>query len=349
MMRTGFLLWLMCLLSVPVLAQDDSSVVFPVDAWRTDSPQSHGLVDDEIALIEAIIDDEMDYLASLLIVHEGAIIYEQYYDEGDETTLRNVFSVTKSVTSALTGIALEQGDLTDIQTPVMSFFPDLPLIDERKQAMTIENLLAMRSGLDWREGLSALSLLNGRIGVSDVIRLPMRDAPGDSWDYSTGNSQILSYILTEVTGVSLADYAERHLFTPLGITDYTWDKGADGYYLGGAGLSLSARDMAKFGFLYLNDGNWNGEQVVPSDWVRQSTARTESRSRSHYGWHWWLEDHGGYEALGAEGFSGQGIRIFPELDLIIVTQTEPSLFNFVSQQAGVRRLTGEIILPAMVD
>ncbi|MGB1286729.1 MAG: serine hydrolase domain-containing protein [Aggregatilineales bacterium] len=341
MHRIALLFILTVCLSLAITA--DSEVVFPTDGWQTDDPAAYGFDTDMLAEMDMFIDDTMPALDSLLIVRDGMIVYERYFDGGDETTLREMFSVTKSVTSALTGIALENGDLDSIDVPVLDFFPDYITDDELKTRLTLEHLLQMKSGLVWNDLFFAGQLLDGELVSEDILDQMALFEPGTQFNYSTGNSQVISSILETATGVSLAAYAETVLFEPLGIENYVWGQDGEGVYFGGVGLQLTARDMAKFGYLYLHDGMWDNEQIVPQDWVDISTAA--GTSTDDYGYHWWIETYGDYTVVEAQGFGGQKIHIFEDLDMLVITQATPSFEDDTTRD--IRRLIRDYILPAV--
>ena len=345
MRRTVFTLLLCMLLGIVITAQEgETPVIFPIDDWQSENPESHGLNPEILSEMDEYIASDAERLASLLIIRDGVLVYEQYFDGGDADTLRPVFSVTKSITSALTGIALENGDLERVDTLVLDYFPDYVPDDDRKAVLTLEHLLQMQSGILWSDTSQAVPLLRGETSSQDIIALPLATEPGEYWSYSTGNSQLIAYLLTESTGIPLADYADEHLFEPLGIESYLWPTDADDIYLGGVGLEMRARDMAKFGYLYLQNGLWDGEQLIPTDWITAST--TPYNKRQDYGYHWWIETFDDVSGYAAQGFGGQSVYVFPSLDLIVVMQSNPGLFGM---QRHTDTIVGDYVLKALED
>ncbi len=212
---------------------------------------------------------------------------------------------------------------------MLDFFPeiDASTLDERKRQMTIAHLLTMTSGLDWRElapynGDSMAQMMASPNWVEFVLEQPMAHAPGKVFSYNSGTSHVLSALLQRVTGVSTLAYAQEHLFDPLGISDITWRVDPQGVNIGGWGLSLTTRDMAKVGYLYLRQGLWDNVQLVPSKWVRASTTWQSTGTGPlegwGYGYQWWLIPDLPYEVFEARGLLGQHIMVIPELDLVIV-------------------------------
>ncbi len=268
-----------------------------------------------------------DYIAeqdaevhSVLIVRNGYLVTEAYFYPYHQSRKHPILSCTKSFLSALVGIAIEEGYL-DLDDKVMGLFPDRDIAndDPRKRAMTVEHLLLMRSGLDWPESSVSYGsadnvlwqMLDSRDWVQFVLDRPMATEPGTTFNYSTGDPQLLAAVLEEATGMSTRKFARTHLFEPLGVSSDHWDwqSAPEGVAFGGGGLSMTPRAMAKFGYLYLEGGDWNGQQIVPADWVEASVAN------SHYGYQWWRLSNGGYAAL---GYGGQRIVVIPDLEMVVV-------------------------------
>ena len=208
---------------------------------------------------------------SLLVVRHGHIVAEAYYAPFPAGMKHRINSSTKSVISSLIAIALKEGLLKSVDQPVLDFFPDRQFanVDERKKALTLRHLLDMTSGLQWDEPLSGypkdfLDMERSPDWVRFVLDRPMVRDPGASFEYNSGNTHILSAILSKVTGRSALDYARERLFGPLGITDVFWRGDPQGNSAGGAGLYLQPRDMARLGQLWLHDGVWEGQRLLPA-------------------------------------------------------------------------------------
>ena len=254
-------------------------------------------------------------LFSVLVARRGHIVFERYYHGGARGLEWNVFSVTKSVVSALVGIALHDGDLRSVDERVVEFFPDKveAHADPRIRAITLRELLTMTAG--YRERPVAAS----DDWVRTSLNRPLESDPGATFSYDSPSAHVVGAIVAKATGEPLATFAQRKLFTPLGIRPGTWATDGQGHQLGSTGLHLRARDLLRFGQLYLQGGRWHGRQVVPAAWVRESTTQHVSVPGGYgYGYLWWRNTglHGGFIAV---GFAGQMIAVFPRLDLVVVT------------------------------
>lgn len=291
---------------------------WPTNGWMTDSPEKHGLDTEKLTEMFEYIDEENLNLHSLLIVKDGRIVIEQYYDEYDETTPHVQYSVTKSFVSSLVGIALEEGYIESLDQTVSEFFPGVEIDDELKANITLENILTMRTGLGWVEGDTGYNgLYSAPNGVEYMLDLPMHGEPGDDFAYCSGCSFLLSAIIQETTDTNTAEFAEENLFEPLGIENYTWETISDGTPNGGWGLFLTPRQMAKFGYLYLNEGQWDGEQIIPENWVKESIEPGRWVDMYvDYGYQWWIFKD--LEVYAAQGLYGQKIFVVPHQDMVIV-------------------------------
>lgn len=289
---------------------------YPNENWRVSTPEKQG-IDSEILLkmFEYIQSASTIDFHSILIVRNGHLITEAYWNPYDKNTTHNIKSASKSIISALVGIALDKKYLTSLEQKVSEFYPEY-VKDSLKQTITLHNLLTMAGGLDWMEdaGPSPYDLNNWN-------KIPMRDKPGKSFEYNTAMTHMMSAILTKATGVSTKEFADKWLFEPLDITNFQWTKSNDGIYHGGSDIFLTPRDMAKFGYLYLRNGQWNEKQIVPKEWIRESTIKKvnipadDSYAEGlNYGYWWWIKEKG-YMAWGA---GGQYIIVEPDLDLVIV-------------------------------
>lgn len=262
-------------------------------------------------------------LHSLLVSWRGELILERYFQGGRSSRPANIKSVSKSVLSALTGIAIERGLISGVNAPIAAFFPDQlgKDADPVKRAITIEDLLTMRSGLASTSGRHYGAWIRSPDWVRYVLSRPVVSPPGARMDYSTGNSHLLSAILTRVSGTSTWEFARDALAKPLGIRLAPWQRDPQGIYLGGNNMEMTPREMLAFGELYLNRGSANGRQIVPAAWVEASFV---PRARSHwsdelYGYGWWIGELGGRLAYYAWGYGGQLIFVVPDLRLVVVT------------------------------
>lgn len=322
------------------------------DEWQTSTPEAQDVDGDLLAaMMKHLEDEEMFFMDGILIVQDGVLIFEEYFSGFDADTVHEVRSVSKSVTSAVVGIALENDDIESLDITFAEFFPEYFEDDANadKTEITLRDLLMMRSGLDWqelrmgiaREGQSNLDQLQ------QIIRMPLATEPGETFSYSTADTHLISAIIQAATGLSVAEYAEEHLFEPLGIETYRWATDPHGYTIAGAELSLRPRDMAKIGQLYLQSGEWDDEQLIPADWVEVTTAPQDD-DVPFYGYHWWITPNG---LFWAEGWGGQLIIVIPGKQTIIVTtaSSATSPAGIDERQEQIFSLVAEYILPALPD
>jgi CubicO group peptidase (beta-lactamase class C family) len=312
----------------------------PGDDWEVSTPAEQGL--DPMLVAELYYNAaELETLYSLLVVKNGYLIAEDYFNEGSVDQKDRLQSVTKSYTSALVGIALEQGYLSSVDQKMLDFFPEVAdqITDPRKEQITIRHLLQMRAGYPWEETDPALwdGLLSGYY-VPLIEEFPLIADPGTEFNYSNLSSNWLGIIVDRATGTNLKAYAEENLFLPLGVEAGEWGTDAEGHNNGCGDLHLTARDAAKFGLLYLNDGVYEGNQVVPADWVHDSLQRYSedinvtggfpanwglSFRDVGYGYQWWSARVGEHHFDLAWGHGGQLIVLLDELDMVIVVTSYP--------------------------
>lgn len=320
-----------------------SAAVWPTQDWQTATPKSQAMDSKKLTQMLAAIKRQKLGLHSLLVIRNGFLVSENYFDGYRLDRQHELYSCTKSFLATLIGIAIQQGKITSINQKALTFFPEIEFenVDERKQALALEHLLTMTAGLEWEEnGAAHRALLQSNDWLQYMLDLPMRETPGSHFNYCSGCSHILSAILQAQTGMPTQEFAEENLFAALGIEDYTWATDASGNAIGGWGLQLTPRQMAKLGYLYLHNGNWNGKQIVPKEWVQQSTQVqvTTGDRNGDFGYHWRVfPELGGYAAL---GMGGQMIFIAPHLNLIVVTTAEINSFEVIF------RLLESYILPA---
>ena len=284
------LLLLMLLLSAFIFSNSDTNDIYwPKESWRTSTLEAQGMDSERIyAMLKSIKDNSLD-IQSVLIIRNGYLVTESYFAPCRKDSLNNIYSCTKSFTSALIGIAIREGYIKDIHQKVTDFFPGYPFknLDNRKKAITIENLLSMTAGLDWVEPSPAdsrdphytrdlIPMISAKNSIQYVLDHPMADEPGSRFYYNTGVSHLLSAIIQKTSGTSTLNFAIQHLFQPLGITDFNWDTDSLGIPWGGMNLFLSPEEMARFGYLYLRHGVWEEKQIVPAEWVETSTKEHSS-------------------------------------------------------------------------
>ncbi len=289
-------------------------------------------------------------LRSLLVARDGEILAERYFRGATAERAANVKSVSKSIVSALVGIAVAEGRLRGPEQPVAPFFPEHLARDPdpRKRAITIGNLLSMQAGLESTSFGNYGAWVGSRDWVRFALARPMVDEPGGRMLYSTGSTHLLSAILTEATGRSTWAYARDALAEPLGIRLPRWPTDPQGIYFGGNEMRMTPQAMVRFGELYRNGGRHEGRQVVPEAWVRASLQpRTRSPwSGDAYGYGWWLSTAGGHPMFYAWGYGGQFIFVVPELRLVVVTTSEPDLPREGDHLDEIRRILRTLIVPA---
>lgn len=298
-------------------------------------------------MLDAIQEQGYD-IDSVLVVRHGHMVLDAYVHPFGPDRKHVIHSCTKSIVSALIGIAIDQGHIEDVDQPMLDIFPERAAAnrDANKEAMTLEDLLTMSTGLKCRDsylyrwrGLNELRASGD--WVQFVLDLPTAEEPGTRFEYCNSASFLLSAIIQETTGMSALAFAEEHLFGPLGITDVEWPSNPQGINIGWGELRMRSHDMAKIGYLYLNKGEWDGQQVVPAEWVEASTRQHISARtlQDGYGYQWWIAPSGTFMAL---GYAGQYIVVVPEKDMIVVfTSDLPEQQFFVPQE-----LLDAFIIPA---
>jgi len=254
-----------------------TATYWPTAGWRSSTPEEQGVDSGLLSAMMGEILEENHAIDSVTIVRNGYIIADARIHPFNSTSKHNIYSCTKSVVSALVGIAIDQGYIEGLQQPVLSFFPQQTIAnrDANKKAMTLEHLLTMTTGFRCQDS---------------YLYLPMEGEPGERFEYCNGASHLLSGIIQETTGMSANDYAVEHLFGPLGISDVDWSSSPQGISVGYSELRMRPQDMAKIGLLYLNEGRWDGERIVPSEWVVSSTSQFISATlEDGYGYQWWVD------------------------------------------------------------
>ncbi|ANE48896.1 hypothetical protein SY83_12725 [Paenibacillus swuensis] len=292
-------------------------------------------------------------LYSFVLVRNGSLVHERYFNETSAETPMDLRSATKSVMSLLIGIAIEEG-LLSLDAKVYDYFPDwVPAqIPPAAEETTVRHLLTMTSGLHWQTGARLGERWIHRMHASKhwvkfILRLPVDPARRDAFLYRSPDSHLLSAILTRVSGMPAHEYAQAKLFAPLGIAGTAWRADPQGHTAGHIGLRLTARDMAKLGQLVLREGDWHGRRVVPAAWIRDAVRpHTEGLPGvGRYGYQWWSGAVGGQEAVFALGHGGQLIYVFPALDLVAVFTGDPDVRRWKHPRALLERY----VLPGLTS
>jgi CubicO group peptidase (beta-lactamase class C family) len=278
---------------------------------------------------------ELPRLHSLLASWRGDVVLERYFNGARATRAANVKSVSKSIISALVGVAIDRGMVPGPGTPIRTYFPEIAKDkDARKQRITIEDLLTMRSGLETTSNRNYGAWVQSRNWVQHALARPLFAEPGTEMEYSTGNTHLLSAILTKATGASTWQFAQDSLAKPLGFALPRWPQDPQGIYFGGNDMLLTPRQMLSFGEMYLRHGRISVEgsdpatsQVVPRKWIEQSFVPrgVSPISGNQYGYGWWMRELAGHQAYFAWGFGGQYIILVPDLELVVVTTSASTI------------------------
>ena len=282
-------------------------------------------------------------LRSLIVSRRGQVMVERYYGSAGADRPVNVKSASKSVISALVGIAIDRGLMKGVREPIATYFPELNVsADRARRAITVEDLLTMRSGLEGTSGRQYGAWVTSANWVRHALSRPMTAAPGASMDYSTGNTHLLSAILTKATGRTTLSFANDVLAAPLGFRLPPWPRDPQGIYYGGNDMLMTSRQLLAFAELYLNGGRANGRQILPEAWVRRSCegrprelpewargvgpgGRVDPLRDRQYGYGWWVHDLAGHDTCFAWGYGGQYAFVVPDLQLVIVTTSSPDV------------------------
>jgi CubicO group peptidase (beta-lactamase class C family) len=350
---------------------------WPTAGWRTATPEDQGIDPKALAEIEGQVAAAYGQVRSVLIVRHGYLVYEHYWHGLDHTNGHDVRSVTKSVVGALVGIAIAEGKIKGLEQTVGELLAaQLPKdADPRMAGVTLKQLLTMTSGLAGDDESSGGdpriedAMVKSPDWVRHILSRRLETEPGTHFAYSNATSHLLSAIVANVSGQSTLAYARAKLFEPLGIradkafepalnkvdaatlnaydrASVAWPVDPQGYNYGAAYLRLPSRDLAKFGYLYLNGGQWDGNQLIPADYVAAATSpagRSPNLSMG-YGWHWWVAVEEGHRTFSARGRGGQFIYVVPDLDLVAVITSD-------LQRSGVdpKILINRTIVPAVTS
>jgi CubicO group peptidase (beta-lactamase class C family) len=358
-------------------AQTATQDVWPGETWATSTPEAEGIDPGAIdSLVADMASGEYGLVDAFMLIRHGRVVadyrfqqdYEaiaaqydttnhQYnYDHPDwhpylnGSELHTLQSVTKSVTSAALGIAIDEGLIAGVDAPVMPFFEAYQpfTTDERKESTTLEDFLTMRSGIAWKTdaaygtGEHSTDLLeSSQEWIRFVLDQPTDTTPGSVFEYNDGVSVLLGKIVREATGQRMDDWARERLFEPIGITDFYWKITPDGEADTEGGLYLATEDLARIGYLFLRGGMWDGRRIVSTEWVEASTAPVvpdvapdNGRPDSGYGYQWWVPDQedGRTKIFAGNGYGGQFVLVSPENDIVAV-------FNGWNIHGGANRST----------
>jgi CubicO group peptidase (beta-lactamase class C family) len=300
---------------------------WPTEQWLTSTPEEQGMDPARLNQMLAVIDRDKVAIDSVIVVRHGRIVLEKYRRGWSAYRKHMLQSVTKSFTSVLIGIAIQQGLIDNVDQRMVDFFPDRDIanLDARKQSITLEHLLTMSEGMDWHELDYPYDDPRNTLGqmwvsedaVQHVLDRPMARDPGERWSYNSGTSIVLGGILEQVTGRSVNAFAREYLFDPIGIGDVFWALTTGGHYHTDGGLYMTPRDMARLGYLMLKNGAWDGREIVSPEWVDQSTtAHYRTPWGMGYGYQWWTLPRS--DVYSATGHYDQRIYVSPRYELVVV-------------------------------
>ena len=315
------------------------------DDWPTGTPESAGIAP---AAMQSFLQGGNDspFLRSLLVVRNGVLVGERYYNGSRSSDMLEVESVTKTVTSLLTGIALRDGKLTSTAQTLGQLLPNqlAKTPDSAAAGVSVRNLLMMQSGLAWNE-TTQQALLNAPDLTAVALGLPAQTVPGSRFNYSSAVAHLLSPVLANLYGMNEAAIATRYLFEPLGIKQSYWVADANGETIGSFGLHLRTRDLMKIGQMSMQGGQWGGKSVVPAAWLSESqsnlvgTPLTDDGAVTErgYGYLWWTGTMAGHEVILACGFGGQYLVLAPSLQLVVATAARTD--NLTMDSASMQQST----------
>jgi CubicO group peptidase (beta-lactamase class C family) len=329
-----------------VIALQPRNILFaeywPTEEWQTSTAESQGMNSEKLNQLNVYVKEKVPATSSVLVVRNGYIVFEEYY-KGEQDDLRDMFSATKSVTSALIGIAIQEGHIKSIDDKMIDYIPEFETEKMTPQAreITIKQLLTMTAGFS--PDIMGIAFPDK---IQAMLELPLKSNPGQIFTYNSTATNLLSMIITNTTDSLAVDFGDEYLFESLGITDFRWQDMIL-YTIGSQGLRFTTRDMAKIGYLYLHDGMWDDSQIVPKEWVAESTDKqvevsdTDTWISDGYGYQWWIGTTNGLPCYMAFGFDGQHICVIPELEMVIV---------ITAGEGGITKiylpLIDDIIVPA---
>ena len=304
--------------ALPVLAHSPAE-------WPVSSAAEQGLSQDVLSQLDSHVRKQLPHLRSLLIARHGRLVFENYYGDATRDTLHNMQSMTKSVSSALVGIALRKGLIKSLDTRVTSYFPEYRDVirDDRMSAVTIRHLLSMSSGIDE----ASLSFDKAFADpVREVLGWRLLFEPGHGFKYSSAGAHLLGGVLRAVSGQSVLEFARAELFGPLGIGEVVWYADGTGLQSGGMSALWRSRDMLKLGELYLRQGRWQRQVLIPAEYAADSVTVHNSGdfygAHVQYGYMWWIKTISGHRAFWAAGYGGQYLLVLPDVDMVVLCTSD---------------------------
>jgi CubicO group peptidase (beta-lactamase class C family) len=307
----------------------EAQTLWPTEGWETSSLRKQGMDSTLIDRGVKFVENNGIGLVSMLIVRNGYLVKEHYFGPNKEDVFHPLYSVTKSITATVMGIAIDKGFIEGVHLKVLDFFPErnFTYVDEDKLNMTIYHLLTMTSGLQWNEHsvsysspLNDLTIMKTKNDwVQYTLDKPMVSEPGTQFSYNTGVSHLLSAIIQVATNMTTQEFADEHLFSSLGITNYEWFSDPQGITKGGIDIFLTARDMLKIGYLYHHNGTWDGDLIISEEWIQEASKKQiyAAGYSSDYGYQWWIRRPTSIPVYFANGWAGQRIYVASKKNLIV--------------------------------
>jgi CubicO group peptidase (beta-lactamase class C family) len=293
-----------------------------------------------------------DGLRSVLVVKNGILIAEWYAAGFNKERAVNIKSVSKSIISALVGIAIEKGYLKSIDQPIFEILPEFfPPDSPEKRNITIKQLLTMSAGFEFTENVNNYVYFSDN-WTKSILKLPLSNTPGSGFNYGTIQTHLLSAVLTKVSGMDTLTFAQTHLLNHMRISINRWDKAPEGIFFGGSEMYLTPRDMAAFGQLYLQNGQFRDQQLVPKEWVSHSLKPSfhDAWGGISYGYSWWIKRISGYNVYYALGYGGQTIMNIPDVNMVIVFTADypPLFYDHLKREQNLDNLIVLDILPLIL-
>lgn len=355
--------WVVLLLPVLLCLGCGEDVTQPEDSppsydWPTSSPEEQGL-DSSILSMAVVSARRAGFVDCLLVVRNGHLVTEEYFNGYDRNTPHNVKSVSKSFLSAMVGIALQQGRFDSLDQKIAPFFSEelTDDVDPRVRSITLRHLLTMRAGFDTDENVYS-TLYSSPNWIRATLHLDLIDSPGDAFHYNTFSTHLLATALARAANMTALEFGDLHLFRPLKIHCRQWQRDSQGNYFGGNNMYFTPRDAARFGLLCLNGGSMEGRQILPEGWVRDCIVNSAGGDwtwgEMHdlgYGRLWWTGSLGRHSFYTALGHGGQYVLVFPEIQLIVVTNSESEIGwdRADEQERAVASLVKDFVLTALTD
>lgn len=315
--------------------EDNRTPIDLQDDWKIDTPASQDIDSTAIdyAYERFFSDDVFLNGISLLIIRNGVLVAEGYSRHiRDRTEVEAVQSITKSITSILTGIAIDEGLISSLDTTINDIYPDKLKNHEDKKNISLKHLLTMSSGIQFDNDNFhvELSTENPDDSIDYILSKPSYNDAGIEFYYRDADPHLLSYALQSLSGETLASYASTRFFQPLNITNYDWIQDDNNINFGAYGVYLTPRDLAKIGQMVLQGGQWNGQQIVSDSWLKESTQKqiekdSPTTTDYDYGYYWWIIPE--LNAFTAWGHGGNFITIFPDKQLVVVLTSFPNSGN----------------------